>query len=339
MSKRQESRSALLNVVESYFKDYLCRVRGASRHTVLAYRDALRLFFCFLAENRGRSVARLGFDDLRAEHVLAFLNHLEVKRGNSVATRNARLAAIRSFAEHLVRHDPTRAGQYQRILSLPAKRSRQPSLPYLEPEEVSVILRQPDCTTPLGRRDHTLLLFLYNTGARVSEALTVRQNDVQFQRPYQVRIQGKGNKERYCPLWRDTAMALREIAQADAGADQPFFLNSRGHRLTRHGVAYLIRKYTTLAAKEAKTLSGRSVTPHILRHSCAVALLQSGVDVTVIRDYLGHASVSTTSRYLSTNLQIKRKVLGAFWERAGLSGPLDSTWTPEAEVLAFLSSL
>lgn len=339
MSKREVVRNALLPLVESYFNEYLCRVRGASRHTVLAYRDALRLFFCFLAETCCRSVARLGLDDLHAEDVLAFLDHLERKRGNSVATRNARLAAIRSFAEHLVRHDPTRAGQYQRILSLPTKKSHQPSVPYLEPEEVSVLLRQPDCSTRLGLRDHALLLFLYNTGARVSEALAVRQTDVQFQRPYQVRIHGKGNRERFCPLWPDTAKALRQIVQVAAEADQAFFLNARGQRLTRDGVAYLIRKYTKMAARETKTLSRRSVTPHILRHSCAVALLQAGVDVTVIRDYLGHASVMTTSRYLSTNLEMKRQVLDAFWERAGLSVPSDSTWIPETEVLAFLSSL
>ena len=335
MSKAEDQ---LLALVESYFNEHLRRVRGASHHTVRAYSQTLRLFFAFLAQTRQCQVAQLRLTDLRSRNVLAFLDYLETTRGNRAATRNARLAAIRGFVEHLLRHDPTRAGQYQRILNLPNKKQRQPIVEYLEPEEVRVLLQQPDGRTPLGRRDRALFFFLYNTGARVSEALAIRPVDLQLQRTWQVRINGKGNKQRLCPLWRDTATSLKQILD-DIADGEALFKNARGQPLTRDGVAYLLRKYMRLAGKEVSSLRGRKVTPHVLRHSCAVALLQAGVDITMIRDYLGHASVTTTSRYLTTNLQLKRQVLDAFWERAGLSAPTDSTWDPKPELLAFLSSL
>jgi integrase/recombinase XerD len=169
-----------------------------------------------------------------------------------------------------------------------------------------------------GERDHALLLFLYNAGARVSEALAVRASDLRLERPRQVRLLGKGRKERICPLWSETASALRRIIRA-AKSDDVLFRNTLGAPLTRDGVAYLLGKYVRLAARQTPALRKRRVTPHVMRHSCAVALLQAGVDVTVIRDFLGHASVATTSRYITTNLQMKREILEAFWKRAGLT--------------------
>jgi integrase/recombinase XerD len=188
-----------------------------------------------------------------------------------------------------------------------------------------------------GERDHALLLFLYNTGARVSEALAVRPCDLRLERPWQVRLLGKGQKERICPLWSETVSALRRIIRTDR-AEDTLFRNVRGAPLTRDGVAYLLTKYVRLAAQNALALRKRHVTPHVMRHSCAVALLQAGVDVSVIRDYLGHASVATTSRYITTNLQMKREVLEAFWKRAGLT-PAPKRWQPSPKLLAFLESL
>lgn len=331
----------LLTLVESYFNQHLRRIRGESVHTVRAYGHALRLFFSFLARRTRRSISALCLDDITIEHVLAFLDDLESRRGNTAATRNCRLAAVRGLVEHLLRHDLSRAKQYQRILSVRAKKARGRAVTYLEPEQVRAILARPDQSTWAGRRDRALLLFLYNTGARVSEALALTPADVQAAalRPRHVRVRGKGNKERCCPLWPETATALVRVI-TDGGAKATcLFRNARGGPLTRDGVAYMLSKYVRLAEPGMPTLRRQRVTPHVLRHSCAVALLQAGVDVTVIRDYLGHASVATTGRYLTTNMKLKRDVLGAFWRRAGLTRKAASRWRPTSDLLAFLSSL
>ena len=193
--------------------------------------------------------------------------------------------------------------------------------------------------TPTSTRDRALLLFLYNTGARVGEALAVRSRDLRLDRPRQVRLHGKGNKDRLCPIWAETATALRDLVAKAGSPDEPIFRNAHGAALTRDGVAYVIAKYVRRAAESSPHLRRRKVTPHVLRHSCAVALLQAGVDVTVIRDYLGHASIATTSRYLATNLDMKRDVLAAFWKRAGLDRKGGSTWRASPKLIAFLESL
>ena len=331
----------VLALVESYFNQHLRRVRGASAHTVRAYSDALRLFFSFVARRTRRSISALCLDDITIENVLAFLDDLESSRGNTAATRNCRLAAVRGLVEHLLRHDISRAKQYQRILSVRAKKARGRAVAYLEPEQVRAILARPDQRTWAGRRDRALLLFLYNTGARVSEALALTPGDIQGAalRPRHVRVRGKGNKERYCPLWPETAIALSRVIADGSATATCVFRNARGGALTRDGAAYVLSKYVRLAAMEMPNLRRQRVTPHVLRHSCAVALLQSGVDITVIRDYLGHASVATTGRYLATNMKLKRDVLGAFWRRAGLTRKSASRWRPTSDLVAFLSSL
>lgn len=329
----------LLTLVQSYFQSHLRRVSGASEHTVRAYRDALRLFLPFAAETVHRPVADLALDNVRADVVLAFLDHLETTRGNGATTRNCRLAAIRGFAAHLLRHDPSRAEQYRQILAIPSKRARSRPPTYLEPEEARALIAQAQPTTCRGLRDHALVLFLYNTGARVSEALAVRPEDLHLARPFGVRLHGKGGKDRLCPLWAQTARALRALLQRLGSEAGPVFRNAHGATLSRDGVAYLLGDLVRRAAPAVPSLRHRRVTPHVLRHSCAVALLQAGVDLTVIRDYLGHVSVATTSRYLSSNLDMKRRVLDAFWRRAGLVPSPRRSWRPTPAVLAFLSSL
>jgi len=339
MARRIDTKHSLLVLVQSYFNDYLRCARGASPQTVRAYGHALRLFLIFVAERRGKSLKKLGLEDINADAVLAFLNHREAARGNSASTRNSRLAAIRSFTEHLLRHDISRAGDYQRIIAIPTKRSRTRQVVYREPEQVCAILAMPDRRTELGARDHALLLFLYNTGARVSEALALRAGDLHLTRPRVARLHGKGNKERICPLWSDTAAALKRFLPRDTEATTIIFRNARGGALSRDGVAYVLGKHVATASRKMPVLRRWRITPHVLRHSCAVALLQAGVDVCVIRDYLGHASIATTSRYLSSNLEMKREVLDAFWKHAGLA-PRRSTNSPmPAELLSFLSSL
>jgi site-specific recombinase XerD len=329
----------LLSLVESFFRVHLIQVSGASPHTVRAYRDTLRLLFKFLARRREVPVAALTLDDLNVGAIIAFLEYLEKERSNKITSRNARLAAIRSFFHHLVENDPLHAGEYERVLSLESKQSPESPPEYFEPEDVRELLAQPDQSTVDGRRDYALMLFLYNTGARISEALGVRVVDLSLTSPRQVRLFGKGSKERLCPLWKETAHALSQLPSVRNGqsADRIFF-NHTGGDLTRDGAAYLLRKYKTMAARSYSALRNRRLSPHVLRHSCAVALLESGVDLTVIRDYLGHASIDTTNRYVSANLKMKRETLGRFWRKSGLS-PARSKWEPKADVLALLESM
>jgi integrase/recombinase XerD len=336
---KRSSKDPLLRLVQSYFDDHLRRVRGASRHTLRAYAHGLRLFFAFLADHLGRSIPRLQVVDIQVDAVLAFLDHIESKRRNTSATRNCRLAAIRGFVAHLLRHDIVRAAEYQRILAIPSKKTRSKPVTYLEPEVVAAIIAQPNRTTRRGMRDHALLLFLYNTGARVSEAIGVRRRDLQLARPHHVRLHGKGNKERICPLWPETAAALVHLLDGQPDDAETIFRNRRGTPLSRDGIAYLLKTYTRRAADRYPSLRRSRVSPHVFRHSCAVALLQAGVDVSVIRDYLGHSSIATTSRYVTSNLQMKRDVLEAFWKRSGLAPGKNHQWHPKPDLLRFLASL
>lgn len=339
---KRRPRDPLLSLVQGYFDQYLTRVRGASRHTTRAYRDGLRLFFLFLAQHTRRSVADLRVDDIQADAVLAFLDHLETARGSGVATRNCRLAAVRGFVHHLIRNDVTRAEEHGRILAIPTKRCAPRAVSYLEPEEARRLIDAADAKTRLGLRDRTLLLFLYNTGARVSEALSVRPRDLRLHRSPEVRLLGKGARERLCPLWPETSLSLKQLLRTSASPpndDEPIFKNAREVPLTRDGVAYVLEKYVRRAANDLPSLRRRRVTPHSLRHSCAVALLQAGVDLTVIRDLLGHASVVTTGRYTRVNLRMKRIALQAFWRRARLEAGPRTRWRPSSKLLTLLDSM
>ena len=326
--------------LQAYFTEYLPRQRGASVHTVRAYRDALTLLLTFVAEQRRRGVASLQLNDFDADAVTGILDHIETARSNSAATRNCRRAAIRSFFKHLLRDDVAHSQQYMRVLAIPAKKARQRPATYLEPEDARLIIGMPDKRTPDGWRDYTLLLFLYNSGARVSEAAGMRWDDLHLTAPRQVRLRGKGKKERLLPLWTETTSALHRLRGMSHGADQScVFLNRQGQPLTRDGIAYLLTKHAAAAARVNPALKHKHITPHVLRHSCAVALLQAGTDVTVIRDYLGHASVATTGRYITTDLQMKRDAMQAFWKKAGLEPANAKPWKPKADLLAFLKSL
>lgn len=331
---------ALFALVESFFTEYLPRQRGASAHTVRAYRDALKLLLEFVAQRRGRGIASLELSDIDAEAVGHFLDHIEATRSNSAITRNCRRAAIRSFVKHLVRNDLTHSLQYARVLAIPSKKARQRPATYLETDDVRAILGNPDRRIPDGWRDYTLLLFLYNSGARVSEAAGVCWDDLQLSPPRQVRLRGKGRKERLLPLWGETAGALHRLrGMSETGSQQHVFVNRHGQPLTRDGIAYILRKHASAVAQERQALARKHITPHVLRHSCAVALLQSGTDVTVIRDYLGHASIATTGRYITANLQMKREAMQAFWKHAGIEPAPGKPWRPKPDLLAFLQSL
>ncbi|MHC4435313.1 MAG: tyrosine-type recombinase/integrase, partial [Planctomycetota bacterium] len=287
MRKRnRRNRDQLLQLVESFFRDHLQRTRGASRHTVFAYRDSLQLFFCYLAEKtKGGDVSTLRLDDITEASVLAFLDHLESDRGNGVSTRNNRLTAIRSLCRYLIRKDPTCAAEYGLIVSISGKKAPKPDIPYLEPSEVKLLLAQPNKEELLGLRDYTLIQFFYNTGLRVSEALSVSVDDLELRAPWQVRVKGKGRKARVCPLWRGTATLLKTyIARWNLEPGSRLFCNARRRPLTHSGVAFILESHFEAAKKKYPVLRKRVLTPHVMRHSCACALLQSGVDLVTIRD-------------------------------------------------------
>jgi integrase/recombinase XerD len=333
-------RDQLLQKVESFFREHLQRTRGSSRHTVFSYRDSLQLFFCYLADTRGGDVSKLRLDDITENNVLAFLDHLECGRGNSVATRNSRLTAIRNFCRYLIRKDTTHAAEYGLIVSISGKKGPKPNIPYLEPAEVKLLLEQANQDQVLGLRDYALIQFLYNTGVRVSEALSLSVGALELSAPCQVRVHGKGRKDRVCPLWRSTtALLKRYIARWKLGAESRLFCNGRRRPLTTSGVSYILKMHFEAAKKKHPILRNRKITPHVMRHSCACALLQSGVDLVTVRDLLGHESVRTTNRYTRANMKTKRQALEAFWKTVDLTEGQVAPWAPKPELLEILASL
>lgn len=333
--------NALARALRGFFADHLPRVRGMSPHTVRSYRDAFVLLLRFLAERRGRAVVELDLQDLTPDDVLGFLDHLEAHRRNGATTRNVRLAAIHAFARYAAASHPEHLELCQRILAVPFKRARQRGVEYLEADEIRALLDAPNRTTPDGRRDRALLLALFNTGARVQEILDVRPCDLQLVRPLQIRLRGKGRKERLCPLWPQTAETLQALLTErglDPAATQPLFCSHRGEPLTRFGVCYLLHKYARLAQPVATTLAKKRVHPHALRHTTAVHLLQAGVDLVTISHWLGHASVETTNRYATVDLETKRAAL-AKARPVGEVAPAVAAWRTDATVLTWLESL
>lgn len=333
----------LARALRGFFTQYLSGIRGASPHTVRSYRDAFVLFLRFLARRNGRPVVSLDLDDLNPEALVEFLDHLEKERGNSTTTRNTRLAAVHAFARYVATQHPDHLATCQRLLAVPSKRAQQRAVQYLETDELCGMLETTGHHTRQGRRDHALLLTLFNTGARVQELLDIRPRDLQLVRPFQVRLCGKGRKERICPLWPRTAESLRMLlieTGLDETSSEPLFRNRRGRPLTRFGAHYLVRKYAQRAQATAPSLAHKGVHPHTLRHTTAVHLLQAGVDLVSISHWLGHASVETTNRYTAVDLETKRAAIA----KADLGSdyvidPALASWHSDASVLEWLEAL
>jgi site-specific recombinase XerD len=333
--------TSLARALREFFADYLPRVRGMSHHTVCSYRDSFALLLRFLAKHHGCPVVRLEFEHLSPNDIISFLHHLESKRGNTATTRNARLAAIHAFARFAATNHPEHLELCQRVIAVPSKRTRPRLVEYLDAAEIAAILDAPDRELAYGRRDHALLLTLFNTGARVQEVLDVRPVDLQLVRPLQIRLRGKGRKERLCPLWPQTAKILSALL-AERGIDpastQTLFRNRRGEPLTRFGVRYLLRKYTNDAAAAVGTLKAKRIHPHVLRHSTAVHLLQAGVDLVTISHWLGHASVETTNRYAAVDLEMKRAAVEKARPLLAID-PAVSAWRKDTSILEWLETL
>jgi integrase/recombinase XerD len=327
----------LFDSVETFFVDYMKLLRGASQRTVASYRDAMRLLLEYASRVRNTSIDRLRLVDFDADLIATFLHHLERDRHNRVSTRNCRLAALHSFFAHVLRRHPEHAARLSRILALPSKRHPLAPPRYLDPPVVQALLRTPNREIASGRRDYALILFLYNTGARVSEAIAVQHKDL-LPGPA-VHLVGKGRKERVCPLWPETVAAIkRQMRTAPPDPDQPLFQNARGQALSRHGVYRILAQHAAVANHSDPRVPA-NISPHLLRHSCAVALLQAGVDLITIRDQLGHVSVSTTGRYATSNLKLKSAALEAFWTAAGITTHRTKRWRPSASLTSFLASI
>jgi integrase/recombinase XerD len=309
------SQTDLGRSVTRFFAEYLPAARGLSPHTVRSYRDAIVLLLQYAARDARRGIEQLRVTDLTSERVARFLVYLENHRHNAVATRNSRLGAVHVFARFLAAEWPEHLAVLQRVIGLPFKRgAREVPIEYLEREEVDAVLRSIDRTRPTGRRDYALFALMFNTGARVQEVLSLRRRDVRIEAPPQVRLCGKGNKVRLCPLWPATANLLRRLMEqqhcsGSDPADAFLFTNARGRPLTRFGVRYLLHKHVTAASRSTTTLRAKRIHPHSLRHGTAVALLKAGVDFATISQWLGHASLNTTMRYARADIDLKRQAL------------------------------
>jgi site-specific recombinase XerD len=322
--------------LQAFFSEHLCNHKRASPQTIASCRDTFRLLLQFLKKTTGIEPAAMKIGDIDVPAVLAFLDNLEQQRGNSVRSRNIRLAAIRSFFRLVALRNPDSIGIATRVLAIPVKREDKKLVGYLTREQMDAILAVPDRTQWSGRRDHALLLTMYNSGARVSEMTSLQRTQVHFGASTFIQLHGKGRKERTVPLWPHTSRVLQAwFHELDGKCGSVAFPNARGRALTRHGVTYLLKEVATAAAISQPSLGAKRITPHLVRHSTAMHLLQSGVDITVIALWLGHESIETTHVYLEADLATKERALAKLTPAEGTV----SRFKPVDSVLAFLDSL
>jgi integrase/recombinase XerD len=323
--------------VRRFLLEHLVGERNLARNTQQSYRDTLRLLLPFVARHLRRPIEGLAIEDVSADVVRAFLRHLEEKRGCATATRNQRLAAIRSLSHFIGLHSPEHVDWCASVRCVPFKRTARPLVTYLEKREMDALLAAPVRSTAQGRRDHAVLLFLYNTGARADELAHVQVGDLDLghtidRDPSSVLIRGKGNKLRRCPLWASTVSELRPLVTGRCAAEH-VFLNRRGQPLTRFGVHALVERYTPVAQGAVKK---KRVTPHTIRHTTATHLLRAGVDINTIRAWLGHVSLNTTNIYAEVDLEMKAMALSKCEVR---SRGRPSRWRDDARLMEFLERL
>jgi integrase/recombinase XerD len=297
-------------LVHSFFLDHLVTVKGLRPASVRSYRDTIRLLLCFVAQQNGTKITKLTLEDLSFERILGFLRYLENDRHNHIRTRNQRLAALHTLFDYIATREPEMLGVCQQVTAIPMKRSAPAETHYLELDEMEALLRRLPRTGRLALRDHALLVFLYNTGARAQEVADLRTGHLQLGENAIVRLHGKGDKWRTCPLWRQTAEQLSELLASPSketpAADTPVFRSSTGQALTRFGIYKIVRRH---AGHLDDPRTNRKVSPHIFRHTAAMHLLEAGVEVNVIRGWLGHADLTTTNRYAEITTRAKIEAL------------------------------
>jgi site-specific recombinase XerD len=324
------------SLLQRFFTERLIQQKNASPRTVSSYRDTFRLFLQFAQRRLHKPPARVELTDLDTALVSSFLDHLEVDRHNAIRSRNARFAALRSFLQYAGLMAPTALGTIRGVMAMPMKHFERRLVGYLSREEIEALLNAPDLGTWCGQRDRVFLATLYNTGARVSELIGMTVGDVVLDRSSSICIHGKGRKERTVPLWRTTANQIRSwLRQNRFARDHPLFPNRTGGPMTRTGVTDRLKLAVANAATHCRQLKKRPISPHIVRHTTAMHMLQSGVDITVIALWLGHESPATTHMYVEADLAMKERALKA------LQSPnvKRSRFRPTDRVLAFLEGL
>lgn len=323
-------------LLQRFFTERLCTQMDASPNTIAGYRDTFRLLLRFASERCGKPPTRLRIEELDADLVTDFLTHVETERGNAVRSRNTRLAAIRSFFRFVAMNEPAHLLHCQRILAIPSKRHVRRTVTFLDHEEIAAVIAAPDRSTWVGRRDHLVLLVALQTGLRASELIGLRCQDVVLGVGAHIRCDGKGRKERCTPLRRETATLLEAwLKERRGAADRPLFPTMRGDHLSRDALEHLVRRHVATASRSCPALVGRRVSPHVLRHSTAMELLQHGVDQSVIALWLGHESVETTQIYLHADLKLKEKAL----TRIAAPTMAPGRYRPADTLLAFLEAL
>jgi integrase/recombinase XerD len=331
--------AALGALLHAFFVDHLVTVKGLRPASVRSYRDTIRLLLTFLAAQKRTKITRLRLEDLGFEHIVAFLRHLEHDRGNGVRTRNQRLAALHTLFDYIATREPAMLGECQRVAAIPMKRVAPPETRFLERDEIERLLKGMPRSGRHALRDRALVLFLYNIGARVQEVADLQAGNLDLGEHPLVRLHGKGDKWRTCPLWRQTAdllQALLDSHHEPTTPETPVF-SSGGRALTRSGIYKIVRRHAS-GFDDPRT--GRHITPHVFRHTAAVHLLEAGVEVNVIRGWLGHADLSTTNRYAEINTKTKLAALQAT-EPPGSSAasPTTPIWRSDQVLLEWLASL
>ncbi len=330
------ARASFATLLEGFFTQRLMHQRQASAHTIASYRDTFRMLLRFVQKRLHKAPSALALEDIDAPLVAAFLDELETTRGVKARTRNLRLTAVHSFFRYASYEAPTHAAQIARVLAIPAKKFDRTLVGFLSRTEVDALLAAPDRAVWSGRRDHALILLAVQTGLRLSELISLRRDDVQLDTGSHVRVIGKGRKERCTPLSKATRAVLAAwLREPTRALNQPVFPNARGGPLSAHGVHYLLAKHVAIAGKHCTSLTRKRVSPHVLRHTTAMDLLQGGVEQSVIALWLGHESIETTQIYLDANLELKEKMLEKITPPSGTPG----RFRPDDKLLTFLKSL
>ena len=303
----------LAKFIKRFLSHYLPLQKGLAANTILAYRDSIKLLICYTADRLNKSVEDLCVEQIDQSLVLDYLDYLEKSRGCTTRTRNARLAAIRTLFGFIAREEPSLLLHCQSIRTIPLKRAQHKTVGYLEENEMQAMLDSVEMTSRTGMRDNALILLLYNTGARVSEIVNLKETDLRLNSNGHINILGKGNKFRSCPLWPETVDALKAYLTQRTPKDplmQQLFLNANGSPITRFGIRYVIDKYTTAARKSCPSIQNKTISTHTIRHTTAMHLLRAGNDINMVGYWLGHVDTNTTHIYVEIDMDMKRKMLG-----------------------------
>jgi site-specific recombinase XerD len=331
------------SLIVSFFSNYLAKQKGCRENTICSYSDCIRLLLSYACEKLSVTFDKLDLELLTDLLILDFLDHLEQRRGNKAKTRNHRLAVIKTFFRFLALHDPKLTAVCERVCAISPKNTEHKVIATLEKTEVVQILAGTQSDTLLGARDQALLTMLYNTGARAQELADLDVSDVRMDKPLQVLLTGKGRRQRVVPLYEESVTAIKhylKLREREGITSSALFVNVNGVRITRFGIAYIISKYAALAAHRLPSLWKKRVTPHTYRHTTALHLIQSGCDISVVKEWLGHADLKTTSLYLEIDIDMKRKALEACPSPASCQtkNPVQPIWgTPD--ILSFLQGL